>query len=200
MCRLARVNEASHSFTCHRHVYPHTKWDIVYLFPSRRASPHLDRYSFSRPAWVRSWVCPGGWLHDDIGATAEGLQHGSKNNTWSALRELHWLPITARIKYKLCLLAHKLTVGQASKYIADLLMPVAETSFRSALRASAHGDFAVRRPRLKIGERGISCRQSWKRVNRQHCSSASLKHFCSPHHTACLKITFKLCYAPSVNL
>ena len=36
-------------------------------------------------------------------------------------------------------------------------------------------------------------------VNRQHCSSASLKHFCSPHHTACLKTTFKLCYAPSVK-
>jgi len=31
-----------------------------------------------------------------------------------------------------------------------------EISSRSALRASAHGDFAVRRPRLKIGERAFS--------------------------------------------
>jgi len=48
--------------------------------------------------------------------------------------------------------------------------------------------------------RGISCQESWNCVNRQHCSSASLNHFCSPHHTACLNTTFKLCYAPSVNL
>jgi len=73
-----------------------------------------------------------------------------------ALRELHWLPVTARIKYKLCLLAHKVTIGQAPKYTADLLTPVAEISSRSALRVSAHGDFAVRRPRLKIGQRAFS--------------------------------------------
>ena len=30
-----------------------------------------------------------------------------------AVRELHWLPVTARIKYKLCLLTHKVPVGQA---------------------------------------------------------------------------------------
>jgi len=48
------------------------------------------------------------------------------------------------------------TIGQAPKYIADLLTPVAEISSRSAFCASAHGDFAVRRPRLKIGERAFS--------------------------------------------
>jgi len=37
---------------------------------------------------------------------------------------------------------------------------------------------------------GISCRESWNCVNRQHCSSASLKRFCSRHHTECLKTTF----------
>jgi len=73
-----------------------------------------------------------------------------------AVRELHWLPVTARIKYKLCLLPHKVTVGQVPKYIADLLTPVTEISSRSALRASDRGDFAVRRPRLKIGERAFS--------------------------------------------
>jgi len=85
-----------------------------------------------------------------------------------ALRELHWLSVTARIKYKLCLLAHEVTIGQAPKYIADLT-PVAEISSRCALHASAHGDFAVRRPRLKIGKVlflsrhricGISCQHS----------------------------------------
>ena len=88
----------------------------------------------------------------------------------AARRELHWLPVIASIKCKLCLLAHKAVVGHASSYPADLLMPVAEIPARSALRASTHGDFAVRRPRLKITEcafsvaalreYGISYRQS----------------------------------------
>jgi len=68
-----------------------------------------------------------------------------------ALCELHWPPVIARIKYKLYLLAHKVTVSQVPKYIVDLLTPVAVISFRSALCASAHGDFATRR-RLKIGK------------------------------------------------
>jgi len=40
-----------------------------------------------------------------------------------ALRELHWLPITERIQYKLCLLVHKMFIGHAPDYIASLLTP-----------------------------------------------------------------------------
>jgi len=57
--------------------------------------------------------------------------------------------------------------------------------------------FSVAAPRLR---NQLPCRQSWNCVNRQHCSGASLKHFSSPHHTECLKTTFELCDAPSVNL
>jgi len=38
-----------------------------------------------------------------------------------ALRELHWLPISQRINYKLCLLVHKSSIGRAPAYIADML-------------------------------------------------------------------------------
>ena len=54
--RLARVNEGSHSFTCHPHVYPQVKWTILPLLPSRRASPHCGRYSFPVPLGVGGWV------------------------------------------------------------------------------------------------------------------------------------------------
>jgi len=40
--RLARVNQESHSFTCH----PRMKRAILPLFPSCRASPHFGRHSF----------------------------------------------------------------------------------------------------------------------------------------------------------
>ena len=39
------------------------------------------------------------------------------------LKDLHWLPVEQRIKYKLLLLAYKAQHGQAPKYIADLVVP-----------------------------------------------------------------------------
>ena len=55
---MARVNEGSHSFTCHPHVYPQVEWAILPLLPMqpRRASPHFDRYSFPVPLRVGGWV------------------------------------------------------------------------------------------------------------------------------------------------
>jgi len=57
---MARVNEGSHSFTCHPHVYPHMEWDILPLLPSRRASTHFGQYSFPVPRGVGGWVRLGG--------------------------------------------------------------------------------------------------------------------------------------------
>jgi len=41
------------------------KWNEPYLplLPSRRASPHFGRYSFSVPLRVRGWVGLSGWLY-----------------------------------------------------------------------------------------------------------------------------------------
>ena len=40
----------------------------------------------------------------------------------AALRELHWLPIAQRCKFKLLLLVYKCLHGQAPKYLSDLLV------------------------------------------------------------------------------
>ena len=37
------------------------------------------------------------------------------------MKKLHWLPIKARIKFKMCLLAYKALHGQAPPYIASLI-------------------------------------------------------------------------------
>jgi len=50
--RMTRVNEGSHSFTCHPHAYPQMEWSILRLIPSRSASPHFGRYSFPVPQRV----------------------------------------------------------------------------------------------------------------------------------------------------
>ena len=41
------------------------------------------------------------------------LGHGPRDSATAALRELHWLPIRARVDYKLCLLAHRALNGTA---------------------------------------------------------------------------------------
>jgi len=55
-----------------------------------------------------------------------------------ALRELHWLPISERVVYKL--FSRPLaSLGQSPDYITDLLQPVAATSSRSSLLDASRG-------------------------------------------------------------
>jgi len=55
---MALVNEGSHSYTCHPHVYPQ-----VPLLSSRKVSSHFGRYLFLIPPRVGDWVGLDGWLH-----------------------------------------------------------------------------------------------------------------------------------------
>jgi len=83
-----------------------------------------------------------------------------------ALRELHWLPITERIQYKLCLLMHKMFVGHAPDYIASLLTPASDIPSRSSLRSSSNCDLVVPRTSRKIGDRAFSVAApcAWNRL------------------------------------
>jgi len=77
----------------------------------------------------------------------------------AATIELHWLPIEARIQYKLCLLVHLAinSTGKAPIYISNLLQPVSALPDRSAvLRSATKSDLQVPRTRLKFGERAFS--------------------------------------------
>ena len=70
-------------------------------------------------------------------ATRLALDLKPSDHATSALRELHWLPITQRIEYKLCLLVHETFIGQSPDYISDLLTPVADIPTCSSLHASS---------------------------------------------------------------
>jgi len=72
-----------------------------------------------------------------------------------ALRELHWLPITERIQYKLWLLVHKMFVRHAPDS-ASLLTPASDIPSRSSLRSSSNCDLVVLRTSRKIGDRAFS--------------------------------------------
>ena len=70
------------------------------------------------------------------------------------LRELHWLPIKARIEYKLALTCFKSKSGNYPSYISDLLVPYTPTR---SLRSSSSNNFSIPRIHLKgFGERAFT--------------------------------------------
>jgi len=71
---------------------------------------------------------------------------------------LHWLPIEARIRYKLCLLVHLALAGKAPAYITSLLQLSATLPSRQTiiLRSATNNDLFLTQTRLKFGERAFS--------------------------------------------
>ena len=74
-----------------------------------------------------------------LNAAARLLYRGQKKDHITPLLrdKLHWLPIAARIQFKVCLLTYKSLHGLAPQYIADFLKPVASVSRRSTLRSAS---------------------------------------------------------------
>jgi exonuclease III len=71
----------------------------------------------------------------------------------SVLQELHWLPVSARIEFKICTVTWKALNGRAPAYIVDLLTPhTTGRRLRSADQALLH----VPRCRVNYGERAFS--------------------------------------------
>ena len=70
-----------------------------------------------------------------------------------ALRTLHWLPIQARIVFKLCAMVYKALHGLSPEYISELIVPC--TSSR-AMRSNESGQLRVNRTRSQYGDRAFS--------------------------------------------
>jgi len=91
--------------------------------------------------------------------TAVRLVYGlcSHNYVSAAMTKLHWLPVEARIQFKLCLPVHLTLIGKAPTYITDVLQPVLTLSSRlTVLHSATRSDFLVPRMCLKFGERAFS--------------------------------------------
>ena len=82
---------------------------------------------FSRLCHTRPWRHCNGLLTQQHDLSAI---YGHENHVTPALIELHWLPIEARVQYKLCLLVHIATIGKAPDYMSKLLQPVSGVSSR----------------------------------------------------------------------
>ena len=123
-----------------------------------------------------------------------------------ALRELHWLPVTERTQYKLCLLVRKSPLGHMPEYISDLLSSVANIPGWSTLRASSCGNLVVLRKRWRIVDRAFSVAapRPWNRLPNELKLLRSTDLFCRDLKTFLFHSVYVhqdmdwLCDAPSV--
>ena len=65
-------------------------------------------------------------------------------------KQLHWLPVSSRIQYKLCTIVFDVQHRRAPEYITDLCIPCQD----SRLRSAARGNFQVRGTDLKLTTAG----------------------------------------------
>ena len=81
---------------------------------------------------------------------------GVRDNVTPAMRELHWLPVTFRVQYKLCIMVHSSVNRRSPEYITDVLVPMSSLQGRATLRYSTSGSFDVPRTRTGFSERSFS--------------------------------------------
>ena len=81
---------------------------------------------------------------------------GYRDHGTPGLRQLHWLPVKSRIKFKVCTIMHSIQTRQCPSYLVNCVQSVSEVESRSRLRSAAHGDYALPKLRTKFGERAFS--------------------------------------------
>ena len=102
---------------------------------------------------------------------------GKRQHITPVLRDLHWLPVDYRIRFKLLLLTHKALYGTSPQYLRNLLSVC--TSSRS-LRSSEQGLLSVPRTNLtRYGDRAFSVAAPtlWNALPRNLRSTKSLAAF-----------------------
>ena len=73
-----------------------------------------------------------------------------------AMKELHWLPVNLRIKYKLCVMMHLIFTQQCPVYMIELVSLTASSSTRPGLRSASGLTYRKPKIRTKFGERSFS--------------------------------------------
>ena len=103
--------------------------------------------NWSRASFLVHWWCScSGWLQTwKFGAPP-------RSSSLPLLQQLHWLPIEARVSYKLCCLMYRVVHGAAPSYLTELCEPCLDTRLRSTSRV----DFIVPRSNRHLADRSFS--------------------------------------------
>jgi len=80
------------------------------------------------------------------------------------LRDLHWLKVPERIKFRLCVLTHRCLHGTAPPYLAETLQRTSDMSSRRHLRSAATPTLVVPSTRRStLGDRAfpVAAARAW---------------------------------------
>ena len=104
---------------------------------------------------------------------------GPRDHITPSLRQLHWLPIPARITFKICLLMYNVYTGSCPSYMSSLVTPCESLLSRRCLRSASKGDFVCARSQLKFGNRALSVAGpvEWNKLPESLRHSTSVSHF-----------------------
>jgi len=70
-----------------------------------------------------------------------------------AFQQLHWLPLSHRIAYRLFFLMHLVHTGRCPAYPSSLVILTSDLASRQAIRSASSWRYEVPRTALKFGER-----------------------------------------------
>jgi len=79
-----------------------------------------------------------------------------RDHVRSALKELHWLPVVYRIKFKLALMMFTIHTRQCPDYLSSSVQACSSDLARIRLRSATTINYSVPRTRTKFGERAFS--------------------------------------------
>ena len=104
------------------------------------------------------------------------------------MRELHWLPVSYRIQYKLCMLMYDVVHGTAPGYLRDLCRPCGDLRLRSGSR----GDYVVPFSRLSMTQKSFrfSGPRAWNSLPRNVRDAPSRIAFANRLKTHLFKLAY----------
>ena len=104
-------------------------------------------------------------LQSVLNASARLIYRRSRfSSVTPLLHELRWLPVKARIEFRIAVLVHRCRAGLAPSYLARGLVPVSSLSCRSHLRSSSSSSLIVPFVRRStIGQRSfpVAAAKTW---------------------------------------
>ena len=110
-------------------------------------------------------------------------------------RQLHWLDISERVRFKLCVLARRCIHGLAPSYLSRYCIPVSSIAGRSHIRSAASGDlFIPATNTVTIGPRAfaVACPAAWNSLPPE-------LHAWQKHESDDVQKNWKLIYSKSTS-
>ena len=80
---------------------------------------------------------------------------GWRDHITPAMRDLHWLPIVYRIRYKFCILMHAAANNKSPEYITEILVRNSSLQERAALQSFTLGGYVVPWSKTEFGKRAF---------------------------------------------